>query len=471
MVTLIMLVVAGVGIVALVQLTTQNVRDVNRSENRLQAFYVAEAGTQHVVDWFNRPDDSPDRDYFSPWPDGNFLDGQNQSVVQSVLEVEPDFLPAITAGSNGQLGGQVVALIVEPPWVDDPPATVARVTSVGRSPRGIESTVEIRLMDNRVPSITSPAAILSREGASSSGQFQVNWGEIWTRDNLDLPHPLNQKFPNSRDDPWFGARSEANLVRATGNNTNYADGRERGGYSNSPIEQGAANYYQPFLESTLDRRNNQLRDYENLYQNQENLAWPDYDYDTMKTLAQYHGFPIYRTTAGGDLITGHDGAGNPIVRSFDEVFDRRTHDGPDDVVPDDAPPLYFIDTIDGNPPRADGANLATIRVQGGGPFFHGNFFIGANIRFGGAGNSPTLNNPRKPDGSLGQAIRSTRLYGMFYTYGQSEFQGQGDIYGSVYAERGFGGGGNWEIFYDHRMQDETRTRVGSRLRTQLWNTF
>ena len=473
MTTAIMLVVAGLSIVALIQLTTHNVRDVARSEARLQAFYAAETGAQHVLDWFNRPAASPDLDYFSPDESGHYLDEDQNSLITQAKEVPPQHLPRVLTGSTSEERGRVVQLRVEPPWETDPRGTVARVISVGEAGRGgVQSTVEIRLVDNRVPAITSPGAILSGEGATSGGLFQVNWGEVWSRENLTLPHPLRQKFPNQTDDPWFAVRSEQHLIRHGSSGIRYADGSADGAFSDTPIEEGADNYHIPFLEATLSSQNNTYRNYENLHQHVQGLNWPQYDYETMKTLALYHDFPIYRTTADGRLITGEDPTtGAPIIQTFEQVFNNRDGIGPNDVVPTEAPPLYFIDTIDGNPPAADGSNMAEIRISGQGPFFYGNFFIAANVHLGGSGSSPRLDNPIRPDGSLGRAIQNTRLYGMFYLYGTAEVQGVGDIYGSFFAERGFQGGGTWEIFYDIQMQNENRTRIGSNLRAQLWNTY
>jgi hypothetical protein len=52
-----------------------------------------------------------------------------------------------------------------------------------------------------------------------------------------------------------------------------------------------------------------------------------------------------------------------------------------------------------------------------------------------------------------------------------EFQGGGDVYGALFAERGFAGGGSWSIYYDISLSDPLRNRVGSSIRVRLWNTY
>ena len=49
------------------------------------------------------------------------------------------------------------------------------------------------------------------------------------------------------------------------------------------------------------------------------------------------------------------------------------------------------------------------------------------------------------------AIRECRLMGLMYSYGQMEFQGVGDVYGALYAERGFVSGTAWSVYYNARL--------------------
>ncbi len=499
-------------VISITLLVNHHIGATRRAEDRLQAFYAAEAGIQQVTDWFNRgfntwleprlPENLdgprtndivlygwqdgrfPDTTFqglFAPDPiSGRFASDSGQSIFAARLEAAgleylevdqqyPNYVYNVM-DSGRHLRGRIITLLIEPPVTTgtepDPRGTVARVTAVGTSITGVRSTIEVRIFDNRIRDLAIPAAIMSRSAASSNGQFNIHWGEVWTRANLELTN-LITRFPTQTQDPWFYARAQGHLVYPTGT---YADGRYRTGESLVPIESSAPNYYLPYLEASLD---NQIhRSYygrENLSQHASNLPWPEYDYNTIKMLAMRMGWPIYRTTSTGMLLVPNATTGALEEKTFEQVFNDNID--PDSIDGDAFPPMYFIDTVDGNAPRADGSNMTTLRVTGSGPFFHGYFFVAANMYFGGAGNSPTLNSPERPDGTTGSSIRNCRLSGLLYTYGTGEYQGQGDVYGAVYSERGFLGGGGWDIYFDYRLQNPIRTRIQSTVRVRLWNTY
>lgn len=513
--------VAGVAVISLTTLVNHNFWEVRRTEERLVAFYIAEAGVQRVVDWFNRGhnawleprlpennDTDPKnnislytwsdgqysntafQNFFAPDPaTGKFVAGTSSVFAQRLaaagkteLEIKMDYpvyLPVIRDPSTSANKGTVFSLLLQPPITSgpdaDPIGTVARVICVGETNvTKVQSTVWVRMYDNPVPELVMPAPIISKGGAASNGQFNVNWGEIWTKDDMILPRNLDNKFtfPTPKQDPWFYARSEKAL-RGGNSNLQYADGTQDSGYNDNPIAPGSPNYFIPYLSSIVVSKDKDFKDRENLLQYQT-LKWPTYDYNTMKTLVLRQGYDYYRTTSSGDLIVGEDSSGNPIIKSFYEVFNRNGGDNPlnpNDIDRKEFPPIVFIDTIDGKPPRADGSNMATIRNTGSGPFYHGLFFIAANIYMGGAGNSPMLQKPERPDGTSGSPITNCRVHGLLYSYGMGEFQGGGDVYGALFAERGFAGGGSWSIYYDISLSDPLRNRVGSSIRVRLWNTY
>lgn len=273
------------------------------------------------------------------------------------------------------------------------------------------------------------------------------WGESWSKRDVVIPFIII--LPTQTDDTWFMLRSEQNFLISGNSVPAYCDGTVVGGSSPTPIPFGVPNYYIPYLESTLHPRNlGRFADRENLLQHQT-LPWPEWtQYERMKAYCIQHGFPIYRTTYDGLLIGAFTPAGYPFGETplpFDYVFNR-TED-PDSFDPNVPPPIYFIDTLDGLPPRKDGTNLSTISLNSSSQFFYGQFFVAANFKFDGGGDSPTLDLPQKPDKTIGAPITDCRLFGLLHSYGEIATRSPANIYGAISAERGFPDGAVGDVYF------------------------
>lgn len=550
--TLLMLTMAAIAVYTITNMVSTNMRQVQKAESRLRAFYAAESGVEQVTDWFNRAyyawlkqqivagvyqttvdiatlhtwednafTNATFQSYFTPWTaensdsPGQLINSAGEScfgqlldkeeliigVIPPPVDIEPiakldatpdadvysPYLPTITDPETGAVVAKVQYLRITRPPGEVGSRIVAHVSALGVNPSQAAVTVECDLTAPWVPEIVTPAAILSRGGAASNGQFDVNWGEVWTRNNFVVLNPMS-KFPSAKEDKWFGVQTEGHLLTKEGfldadgvpdtNKTIYCDGRVRGGGGESPILESAGPiYYTPYLESELLSTNNKLRGYESLRQHQV-LDWPDYNYMAMKAFFLRQGYPIYKTTSAG-LLTGPDPVtGEIVTKSFEDLFNlaTRTEAGaindPDKIPWDEMPPLYFIDTTDGKPPAADGSNLPTLASSGGGPFFYGLFFVAGNLDLGGGGSPPSLDSPEDPDRNIyRKGILKCRLAGLFYTYGSIATNGEASIYGAMFAERGFLGGGGWEIYYDWRLGDPLRNRTSSRTEPAVWDTY
>lgn len=567
--TVIMLVSAGVAVMAVTRLVRMNLDQVHESGARLQALYAAESGIQQTIDWFNRgyytwyvttnggtttqvssaqtvesapltlasasslgtlqkPTPSPTNsltpqstsspsstaapepitattENYHTWDDnefpdssfqnffhpdtttGHYLDVYGVSTIKTTLDVAKDqkyasYLPTI-ADSSGNSVATITTLRIIPPQTGDPKNTIAQVYCEAKvrafdRPKDRDhytvAQVHVWLYDNRLVNIKVPAAIMSRSTVVTNGQFNVHWGEVWSTSNLDFPNTSMNGVPTQSEDQWYEARSEQNITI----NGEYADGTVKGGTSSTPVAASAGNYYVPYLESLLDPSNWRKFDgRENLHQHATDLKWPDYDYKDVKSLARQMGIPIFGTTSEGHLYleTSDGREENTFEGWFNGQTVSLTSSGgvdteaitPDTVDPEELPPMYFIDTVDGEAPAADGSNLATIDIQGNKPFMYGLFFGAANFNFGGAGDSPTLVQAEKPDLTEGQ-VPNCRIQGLLYSYGWVNKNGQGSIYGAVYANRGYGAGGCPDIYYDWRLQDILRNRLGSSVKPMLW---
>ncbi len=473
----ILLLIAGTSVLFLTDAVNHNIRNTQRTEDRLKAFYVAESGVQHVVDWFNRPALSPQQSYFAPKNpagqvdllEGSYLDANGDSIIKSTYAVAANTLPVIDSVGSELFDGKVTSLIISPPLISDPKGTVCRVKSVGEIHDNVRSTVEVSLYTNSVPAIFSPAAIISKAVATSGGQFNVHWGEVWAKGNLELTNPLNSKFPRVSEDQWYAGRAENWLVSNNGGNL-YANGAVKGAYSATQIAANAGNYYMPFKESMLHADNkkggpnspNNFMGHENLFQKQK-LSFPEYDYTTMKLFCLQRGFPVYQTTSDGMLLV------NGTKQTFEATFgDPRD---PDDINFDELPEMAFIDTVDGTAPKPDGSNMTTLTMSGG-EFYRGFYFMAANVKVAGQGSAAVYNNPVMPDKSIyNKNIKALWLAGLFYSYGTFESNGNNSVYGSLHAQNGYSGGGSWDVYYDYRLKDKNRYKVASKLSVRLWNTY
>lgn len=131
--------------------------------------------------------------------------------------------------------------------------------------------------------------------------------------------------------------------------------------------------------------------------------------------------------------------------------------------------FVLVDTIDAQPPAADGSNLATIRITGQGTHTKGFFYVCGNVYFGGSGSTPDINalDPTRVTHNL----KKVRHNGLFIAAGKMDQGGQNTVYGAVVAQRGFGSGGCPEVWYDYRLKDGLWINVQSVVTASLWKSY
>jgi hypothetical protein len=125
----ILLLIAGTSVLFLTDAVNHNIRNTQRTEDRLKAFYVAESGVQHVVDWFNRPALSPQQSYFAPKNpagqvdllEGSYLDANGDSIIKSTYTVAANTLPVRSTPSAAACStARSPRLVISPPLISDP---------------------------------------------------------------------------------------------------------------------------------------------------------------------------------------------------------------------------------------------------------------------------------------------------------------------------------------------------------------
>lgn len=428
-------------------------------------------------------------------------EGEEIARVTSLRFIHPsDFAP-------GELAAAVAA--VGP--------VIGKVVSIGRSPSGTEVSVETLITESLVPNISSPAAIISEASVTYNGRFEVYWGEVWSKSDVNLPGNYLNMIPRNPDDgqyswanqarnrkdPWFAFRTNGVFRNHQGNQ--YADGRERQAFNNSPLTPDLGDlYYQPFHPDYLHSSNTSSHEgLDNMRQHQE-LEFPNYDYDEWKRFFQLYDLPYFWTDASG-TVYGRER--DPSSNNYGEIVGK-SYQNWFGVSPSD--PNYneflqqfaFIDSVpvddNGNPgPTVDGipvvnetyyprhpnhpaAVVPTISVAGGGTHTRGAMFINADMDMSGQGNPPGWQDlldadgdyiVRRPDGTL-PSSESMRIShsGLMYSWGQINLSGNRTFYGSVHAEKGYAGNGTPEVYYNARLRDGSWLNINqSRVSRTLWD--
>jgi len=479
---------AGIGVMMTTGATTHELRSSKRAFDRMQAFYAAEAGVQHAIQWFNQPGSGPVGLPVRDPETGTMFDSQGNSVITTDWSADEDDIIHLTAGSDGDEVARVVDLEVSPSAAGR--GGVAIVRSTGETPSGVQATITVTLEAPNPSPFLIPAALMTEGLAASGGHFAVHWGEIWGQGDVECPQNWD-RWPKSSEDRWFKTKVEGRLLDHKG--TEYADGRETGGnpdgFVADPIASNASNYYVPFRYEDLYKvtskkgtdmvvKNPDLANRENLLQHQT-LPWPDFSYETIKAMVLDNGYSYFKVTEDGLIY-------DPVTRqtrTFEDTFSRIVADGvdnnveitdPDQIPRDTMPPVIFIDTPDGTNPEAYKAahngELPEIRLAGQSEnFYYGLFFMGANFTSNGQGDGHTYDHAEKPDMTLNEEPIDILAYGLLMTYGKMTVTGNPGCYGAVYATDGFDGGGFWNIWYDHRLNEERRMTVDYRVTAALWD--
>lgn len=430
--------------------------------------------------------------------------------------------------SNDRETGRVVSLsMINPADLDaDELAAVtttgpviAKVVSVGES-RGVRVTVEFYLTEQQTPFFQSPAAIISEAAVEFSGNFNVAWGEVWARDNVDLGNDILGKLPaldrtkdtyipqkgNSRaKDPWFRFRTEGVFKQGD----KFADGRIFAGFANNPINKldnpdvYVTPYHQDYLgRNTRDRINGTFVGLDNLKQNTD-LEFPHYDYHQWKQTFLEFDMPYYWTDVSGNIY-GRER--NPASANYGQIVKKSYHDwfhiSPSDPNYNDSASQYaFIDSVptdaNGNPapmvngvplinetyypkPKGDpAARIAEIKVAGQGTHTRGVILCNNNLNLTGQGNPPSWKDLKDsegnnlvlmPDGKVPPEDFKIFHNGFMFSWGEITGGGNRTFYGSVYAVGGYGSAGTPSVYYNVRMKDGSWIGFRqSRVRRSLWN--
>jgi hypothetical protein len=473
---------------------------LNMRRNDLsRAYFAAEAGVQQVLNWGNNPSQydtslSEKQRLFYRDSSGAF---PNLSATLSGGEylISPAKLGSFTSKYGYTVSSVKSITLVPPNAAIDPIACSFKVRSVGQTPSGLQRTILAYINPNALAatSVVLPAGLISMATASQSGNGTVHWGESWSKGDFAMLNKSQSGYLDPASgaayDQWTKIRTEGKIVfpnnwtassivtksgvasikqgdywdYTTGSSDPYrfypalgsvaiSDYTGTGTMVTPPTEARATGDYakalQQFIPSGV-------------------LKWPDMAglYSTLKAQAISHG-RYYGTDASGNVYRDGVKDAAHLVSSFTaefQVADRSIA----------AYDLVFIDTTNGSAPASNGSNLSTISSTGNSTGLKGVFWIGANFFVAGSGNPPLLANVEKPDGTV-TSLSTVYLDGLLYAAGTVGAQGNPQVFGAVVAEKGFVGGGTWDIYYNHKLAsglDLPAGNLGSAFSISMQNNY
>ena len=460
---IVLLILASMGVMATTLLIQNYAQAQAKIRDEMRAFHAAEAGPMEVVSWFNTSGSVilqayPTKTYFAslfardtastttPYSrlDKALREASHNGI--DVKQVEPGLLPTLT-NKQGKQVGQVTDLHLYHHNFDPLagthvpiPDVVCIVNSTGVTPSGSEKEVWLYLTPWWMEG--APAAIVSRAAVNFGGNAMGHWGEVWAESNCEMVAESQAKKVLVPEDPWLKFRSEAKIYF---DSTWGVDKWGKPFYTESGHDVvGVLNgAHPPYPTDGVVIKG---VDYTGRTEQFTTLDWPHYDYNLFKNLAMRKG-RYFRTDAAGNLY--RDG----IIDEAHKVSDpaRELNTGTLEDRSDD-PALWekvkydiiFVDTIDGNPPNAAGTNLATLKINGAGMSWKGFYYLNMNMELAG---SPTSNIPCKDPNGVYQGLKAF-CDGIFVSTGWIDVTGNPIIYGSCYAERGWGGTGTVDVYYN-----------------------
>lgn len=424
MTSMAMIMLIAFGTVMLARMVIDQQRLDIRRRGLTRAYYAAQAGVSLVQHWSNYPQDyTVNPTLFVMGNTSPGFDNLRAGLGTAGFTVSQSMLTTMNEGvfrsKYNYDVGKLTKLELTPHVAGDPVNCLFKVKSTGQSANGLTRTITAYLDINVAYIPPIPAGLLSYNGAAMGGNAKVHWGEAWSKYNFTMLNKSQMNYLSG--DAWAKWRTEGVISFPN----NWTDGAD---YDDSPPTQ------QPGLGA-----------YQNLFYHRlpaGSLPWPVFDYYNFKDMALSHG-RYYSTDLAGNIY--RDG----IEDVAHKVGDFLTEFG---IANRDTEPyrLYFIDTANGQPPAADGSNLATIRASGNGLGLKGVLWMGVNFDGSGVGNPPLITDAKDPDATA-HTLSQIFLEGVIYAAGTVAMSGNCGVYGSVIAQKGFVGGGTPDIYYNKEL--------------------
>ncbi|HLF87264.1 MAG TPA: hypothetical protein VI584_09290 [Nitrospiria bacterium] len=415
--------------------------------NEVEATYLAEAGIDLVIFWFNNPEKFTDGGYFK-----NSYMGEPNEFFKKRL-VDKNGVPAFAADGISQFTGteerpdleyglsienyqfsglfdsikrigRIKSIKIYSPKRD---GVICIVESIGETNGGIIRSVTMEFRGSPLPAMTAP--IQSGRDKINIVPLKVHWGDIKILGDGNLGDKL-EMIPN---------KNQISLPDGLGyGEDNRVDGWLDiyiGGEAASPSQKSCNDCKEPYSDLGHD----------NIHQFQLNeISLDSWNYNDLKAYSKEYG-RYYSTDQEGNLY--QDGI-------LDEAHKKGLNDVISSVYPGDSKGFVFVDTIDQNPPN--GLNIPTLKINKS--YLEGIFYINGNLVVEDMEEGLQIDVKTPPwDGKKGEETRmpvtlsGINLNGAIYSTGSVSIQGRFSVFGGIYAKDGFSNTDDLEVWYNYNL--------------------
>lgn len=416
--------------------------------NEVEATYLAEAGIDLVIFWFNNPEKFTAGDYF----ENNYKGEPNEFFKKRLVdkngvrafaadgisqftgtEERPDLEYGLSVENyqfSGLLDslkrvGRIKSIKIYSPRSD---GVICTVESIGETNGGIIRSVTMELRGSPLPAMTAP--IQSGKDKINAVPLKVHWGDIKVLGDGNLGDKL-EMIPNKNQ-----------ILMPDGSSYNTMAGREDGwldiyigGEVVSPSQKSCNDCKEPYSDLG----------YDNIHQFQLNeITLDNWNYNDLKAYSKEYG-RYYSTDQEGNLY--QDG----IV---DEAHKKVLNDVISTEYPGDSKGFVFIDTIDQAPPND--LNIPTLKINKG--YLEGIFYINGNLVVEDMEEGLQIEVKTPPwEGKTDEKTRipvtlsGINLNGLIYSAGSVSIHGRFSVFGGIYAKDGFSDTDDLEVWYNYDL--------------------
>ncbi len=415
--------------------------------NEIEATYLAEAGIDLVMFWFNNPEKFTDGGYFKNGYTGILQDFFKKRLVDkngvpafvadgisqfTGTEERPDLEYGLSI-ENFQFSGlfdsikkigRIKSINILSPKRD---GVICTVESIGETNGGIIRSITMEFRGSPLPAIT--AAIQSGRDKTNTVPLKVHWGDIKLLGDGNLGYKL-EMIPNKNQISFPDGLGYGEDNRADGWLDIYI-----GGEAASPSQKSCNDCKEPYSGLGHD----------NIHQFQINeISLDSWNYNDLKAYSKEYG-RYYSTDGEGNLY--QDGI-------LDEAHKKGLNDVISSVYPGDSRGFVFVDTIDQNPPN--GLNIPTLKINKS--YLEGIFYINGNLVVENMEEGVQIDVKTPPwEGKADEETRipvtlsGINLNGVIYSTGSVLIHGRFSVFGGIYAGDGFSDADDLEVWYNYDL--------------------